>query len=232
MWDASTGPFAAPPIAGRPNDTRRILDTGWAGSPPQFRLRFQALGGHSYTVQLRGAFEHLSAVLAVDAGRLPLLDRRIRDFLQPFDIVKIKVYSADAKIVYSTDRSIIGRVDAENRRLQRALAGQVDSRLEKKEEVLDLTDERKIDVDVVETYIPIRDEKGRVVEVFASEDGKSWTIVATMATGVACMLSSGDGWEAVERKPLGNVLSSSFRTKLLPRPSSGVIAQVMWYRPY
>jgi hypothetical protein len=30
------------------------------------------------------------------------------------------------------------------------------------------------------------------------------------------------------RKPLGRLRSSSFRTKLLPRISFGVIAQVMW----
>ncbi len=33
------------------------------------------------------------------------------------------------------------------------------------------------------------------------------------------------------RKPLGSVWSSSLRTKLLPRLSSGVIAQLMWKRP-
>src|SRR5437867_8068381 len=39
-------------------------------------------------------------------------------------------------------------------------------------------------------------------------------------------------WSVDIRKPLGRVLSSSFSTKLLPRLSFGVIAQVMWYRPY
>jgi hypothetical protein len=39
-------------------------------------------------------------------------------------------------------------------------------------------------------------------------------------------------WSVDMRKPLGRVLSSSFSTKLLPRLSLGVMAQVMWYRPY
>ena len=39
-------------------------------------------------------------------------------------------------------------------------------------------------------------------------------------------------WSVDIRKPLGRVLSSSFRTKLLPRFSLGTIAHVMWYRPY
>jgi diguanylate cyclase (GGDEF)-like protein len=104
--------------------------------------------------------------IALDAGQLPPLDRRIRQFLKPFDILKIKIFSLDGRIIYSTDSLIIGRVDAENRRLQRALAGQVDSQLEKKDEVLDLAEERKFDVDVVETYIPIRDDEGRVIGSF------------------------------------------------------------------
>jgi diguanylate cyclase (GGDEF)-like protein len=104
--------------------------------------------------------------IAVDPGQLPLLDRRLRQFLKPFDILKIKVFSADGRIVYSTDPLLIGRVDADNRRLQRALAGQVDSQLEEKDEVLDLTEERKFDVDVVETYFPIRNDAGRVIGSF------------------------------------------------------------------
>lgn len=104
--------------------------------------------------------------IAVDAGQLPLLDRRLRQFLKPFAILKIKIFSADGRIVYSTDPLILGRVDSENRRLQRALAGQVDSQLEKQDEVLDLAEELKFDVDVVETYIPIQDDKGRVVGSF------------------------------------------------------------------
>ena len=37
-------------------------------------------------------------------------------------------------------------------------------------------------------------------------------------------------WSVDIRYPLGRVRSSSFNTKLLPRFSSGVIAQVMWNR--
>jgi len=95
--------------------------------------------------------------VAIDAVDMPRLDRQLRTFLAPFDIVKIKVYSSDYRIVYSTESGIIGRLDRENLRLGRALSGEFDSRLETKEEVKDLKDELKFDVDVVETYIPIRD---------------------------------------------------------------------------
>ncbi|MFN7087699.1 MAG: GGDEF domain-containing protein [Burkholderiales bacterium] len=84
-------------------------------------------------------------------------DARMRKFLQPFDIYKIKIFSADRRIVYSTDRSIMGVVDADNAKLNRVLAtGEVLSKLEGKDVVQDLREEQRFAVDVVETYLPIR----------------------------------------------------------------------------
>ncbi|TGU74369.1 diguanylate cyclase [Geomonas terrae] len=103
--------------------------------------------------------------VAVAPENLAELDDRLRKFLAPFDIVKIKIYSSDARIVYSTEAKLIGETDRGNKRLANALAGANDSKLERKEEVKDLADERKFNVDVVETYIPIRDH-GRVIGSF------------------------------------------------------------------
>ncbi|WP_136515472.1 GGDEF domain-containing protein [Geomonas edaphica] len=103
--------------------------------------------------------------VAVAPENLAELDDRLRKFLAPFDIVKIKIYSSDARIVYSTEAKLIGETNRGNKRLANALAGANDSKLERKEEVKDLADERKFNVDVVETYIPIRDH-GRVIGSF------------------------------------------------------------------
>ena len=103
--------------------------------------------------------------VAVAPENLAELDDRLRKFLAPFEIVKIKIYSSDARIVYSTEAKLIGETDRGNKRLAHALAGANDSKLERKEEVKDLADERKFNVDVVETYIPIRDH-GRVIGSF------------------------------------------------------------------
>ena len=94
------------------------------------------------------------------------LDRRFRTFLKPFDIVKIKIYNLERKIIYSTDSTIIGHVDDNNPRLENGLAGNNDSKLEKKETVIDLAEEEKIDVDVVETYVPILDAQQQVMGCF------------------------------------------------------------------
>lgn len=105
-------------------------------------------------------------VVSVAPEKLLSLDRQLRKFLSPFDIVKIKIYSSDDTIVYSTEAKLIGHVDRGNLRLARALAGSFDSKIERKEEVKDLAEELKFNVDVVETYIPIRAPYGRVIGSF------------------------------------------------------------------
>ena len=56
------------------------------------------------------------ARIAVASDELGALDSRMRAFLAPFGIVKIKVYDSGMAIVYSTDAAIVGRVDASNAR--------------------------------------------------------------------------------------------------------------------
>lgn len=40
---------------------------------------------------------------------------------------------------------------------------------------------------------------GRLIEVFASADGRTWTIIVTNPQGLSCLLAAGEGWRA--RKP-------------------------------
>lgn len=40
--------------------------------------------------------------------------------------------------------------------------------------------------------------KGRVMEIFASEETGSWTIVVTMPNGMTCLVASGQAFEAVD----------------------------------
>ncbi|QEM67555.1 hypothetical protein FO488_04920 [Geobacter sp. FeAm09] len=94
--------------------------------------------------------------LQLHEADMPVIDRYFRTYLRNFDILKVKIYTPAGTIVYSTDSKIIGRTDAGNRRLARALRGTVDSHMEKKDRMLDLGEETKFKVAVVETYIPIR----------------------------------------------------------------------------
>jgi diguanylate cyclase (GGDEF)-like protein len=99
----------------------------------------------------------------IPPDRFDRLDERIRHFLKPFGLLKVKVYTREARIIYSTDRVIIGERDTENRRLRNALGGRSDSELVRSDRVKDLANEQRLDVDVVETYVPIYDDGGGVI---------------------------------------------------------------------
>jgi diguanylate cyclase (GGDEF)-like protein len=107
-----------------------------------------------------------SSQIRVMPDDIPRLDQHLRKLLSIFDIVKIKIYTSDKKIAYSTDKAIIGEVNKFNLRLDNALNGQYDSHVERKEAVKDLADEQKFNVDVVETYIPIRGNDNKVIGCF------------------------------------------------------------------
>lgn len=129
-------------------------------------------------------------VLALDdfAG----FDERMRKYLRPFDIYKIKVFSSNKLIVYSTDHSIIGKVDSDNSKLDRVLrSGDVVSKLEKKGEVWDLGGEQRYDVDAVETYIPLRVDDAIVgsFEVYVDVSRTRQRIAKVLALSVAVLFS-------------------------------------------
>lgn len=99
--------------------------------------------------------------LAVSADDFGGLDERMKTFLRTFNMYKIKTFSADKVIIYSTDQKIIGKVEGENHRLDAVLStGQVISELEKKEKIRDLKGEERFNLDVVECYVPIRGGAG------------------------------------------------------------------------
>ena len=99
----------------------------------------------------------------IPPGLIDGLDERIRQFLKPFGLLKVKVYTRDERIIYSTDRAIIGERDPDNRRLRNALGGRSDSELVRRDRVQDLANEQRLDVDVVETYVPIYNDDGEVI---------------------------------------------------------------------
>lgn len=104
--------------------------------------------------------------LSVSPQQLSELDNKMRSFLIPFDIVKIKIYDSETKIVFSTDSTVIGKMDPNNARLLKALGGAPTSKYESKDKVWDLENEEKENVEIIETYIPIYDSEGKVIGSF------------------------------------------------------------------
>ena len=105
-------------------------------------------------------------VLEIKESEFLRFDRNLRHVLAPYQILKVKIYDTGKKIVYSTESALIGKVDDGNKRLDNALAGMVDAKMETKEDAHDLKEERLFDVDVVETYVPIISPDNRVVGSF------------------------------------------------------------------
>ena len=46
---------------------------------------------------------------------------------------------------------------------------------------------------------------GAVVEVFAAKERRTFTIVVTVPSGVSCVISAGEAWEAAPVRPSGPV---------------------------
>jgi len=99
-------------------------------------------------------------------GDFVKLDESMHNFLSPLSVVKIKIFSRDAKIVYSTDHTIIGQIDANNEKLDMALNGKVVSEFTKEDEVWDLAGEKRMNIDLVETYSPIMGENNNIIGSF------------------------------------------------------------------
>lgn len=94
------------------------------------------------------------------------LDASMKKFLISFDMYKIKAFSANKTIIYSTDHSLIGKVEGENHKLDAVLShGTIISELEHKEKILDLKGDERRGVDVVESYVPVRAD-GQIVGSF------------------------------------------------------------------
>ncbi len=94
------------------------------------------------------------------------LDAMLRQFLLPFDILKIKIYDPDGTIIYSTEQSDVGQVVTDSPRLTAALAGRADTRMQTKDEIHDLQLRTRHQVDVVETYVPVYNSENRIIGSF------------------------------------------------------------------
>ncbi len=104
--------------------------------------------------------------LTIPTAALPEFDRRMRVFVDPFDIVKVKIFNAEPRVIYSTDTKAVGELEPGNASLVEALAGTPVSKYEHKDEIRDLDEEERFDVELVETYVPLYGTDGKVIGCF------------------------------------------------------------------
>ena len=104
--------------------------------------------------------------LTIPPTELTELDRDMSVFFAPFDVVKIKIYNTEPRIIYSTDPVTIGRLDPHNAKLLTALSGKPISKHESKDHLWDFEDEERKNVEIVETYVPMYGTDGKIVGSF------------------------------------------------------------------
>jgi len=101
-----------------------------------------------------------------DTAWLDALDTVLVNEIKHFNVFKIKIFGSDGSVRYSNDRSIVGKFDRDNSRLDAALAGEVVSVMKSRHSMDDLEGECHADVDMVETYFPVRGPDGEVIGAF------------------------------------------------------------------
>ncbi len=144
----------------------RVYQAYVVDSAKQTAIRMaQSLSAIDRDLFIKSGVEPESRV-AVDPADYSKLNTTLTQLMDPHDIVKIKIFSTERTIVFSTDPELIGRVDSKNVRLDKALAGQSTAELESAGEITDLRRERRLNVEVVETYVPIYNTDNRVIGAF------------------------------------------------------------------
>lgn len=126
----------------------------------------RATRDHEMRRHIKRQYSMNEPFLTIPAAELQDVDRHMRVFIAPFDIVKIKIFNTEPRVIYSTDPKTMGRLDPNNTSLLTALAGSITSNYERKDEVWDLDDEERIGVEIVETYIPISGMDGKIIGSF------------------------------------------------------------------
>ncbi|MFQ5798018.1 MAG: nitrogen regulation protein NR(II) [Bacteroidota bacterium] len=91
-----------------------------------------------------------------DSTHFAILDGIARRFLAHLDVTKINIFNRNAVLMYSTNPEIIGESTPDNRKLLRALQGELVSSLELAHEPPDIVYDTH-PVDFLETYIPLRE---------------------------------------------------------------------------
>jgi diguanylate cyclase (GGDEF)-like protein len=106
-------------------------------------------------------------MLTVNQEDMARLNLQMHRYLKPFSMHKIKLYTPDKKVIYSTDATLIGEIDQQNEDLEQVLtSGEVLSELERKKDFAELGGGRIHDAAIVEAYSPIFDASHRLLGVF------------------------------------------------------------------
>lgn len=125
--------------------------------------------------------DHVQSAAGLDGNalralpRTPELLQSVKDMMRGLSVVKVKVYSLNGNTVFSTEAAQMGDQKAGNPGFLSARDGHPISEYSNRAKFSAFENEI-FDIDVVSSYIPIRDEDGRVEAVFEVYDNVTATL--------------------------------------------------------
>ncbi|HGG59009.1 MAG TPA: PAS domain S-box protein [Gammaproteobacteria bacterium] len=111
------------------------------------------------------AFSQADPATLQQSAVIERMDRLIKSYIANTGVYKIKMYSPEGLVVYSTDRDEIGRQHVLGTDFRTALNGRIHSELVRKNEY-NASDREFVTRDVYETYVGVKDTDNRVYSVF------------------------------------------------------------------
>lgn len=105
--------------------------------------------------------------LEVPASAFSYLDTKIRDTYDSLDIVNVSIITADQKVIYSSNKSLIGSPPQEADLSDFFKSEKLISRYKVDQSVVDLLGEKRNGIDVVTVYVPIKNIKGNIIGAFS-----------------------------------------------------------------
>lgn len=99
-----------------------------------------------------------------DTPQFRAMHREIAERMRGLRVLKVKIYDAEGRTVFSTDLSQIGESASDNPAFARAMAGAPASELIYRGRLRSFDDEVLENIDVLSSYIPIRRQDGAAVE--------------------------------------------------------------------
>ncbi len=146
-------------------------------------------------------YDNNESFLTIPPAKLPEVDQHMRVFIAPFDIVKINIFNAEARVIYSTDSKAIGKLESNNSSLLIALAGTPNTRNKSREAIRNMEYIDDDSINIVDTYVPMYGTDGEIIGSFEvykdirrnlTLAGKiftrSWSALAVIVLGVFAIL--------------------------------------------
>jgi diguanylate cyclase (GGDEF)-like protein len=111
--------------------------------------------------------------LKVPESAFNYLDAKLRDTYDSLDILNVAIISADHKVLYSNNKGKINSVSTDEGLTKFFKSDRLVSTYQVNQTIVDLLGEKRVNIDVVTVYVPIKNIKGDVIGAFSLSSNAS-----------------------------------------------------------